>query len=726
MADSTVRVRELREQTFRSPMMAELPSHSWGPRRSPLLCEGWMASGNQPTTRLRRAASLAYRMAHEKVVINDHELIVGCPDFSPLTDDEQKRAKEFLVIAQQCIPPAPGVYDHMALDYGKLIATGVNGLIAEVTERRDALDIRLPENTAKDEFYRGCLLELNALLGLAKRYADHARALARSASSERVGELEEIADILGRVPAQPAASFREALQSIHFYTFMLCGDYQLGRPDQFLIDLYRADVTAGRLTPRNAQELIDCFCLLYSSHHPKGSAVGFMLGGRDGCGRAVNNELTYLFLKSIAHTRMAYPGIGLCVSDETPEDLLDLATETLSKGYSHPAIFNDNAITRGLLALGVPERDVHDYVHSSCVEITLCGRSGCWVFHPNINLPKLLLAVMRDKSECGSMDEFMEAFEYELRTTVQVEVHEQRMWQLERSRNGGGSLLAACLVDDCLETARSIDEGGSRYNFIMPTFIGMATVVDSLAAIERLVFEEQGLTMAEFHRILMADLEGHQALRERIVNRLPHFGNNEPETDGLMQTVSGMAARSCEGLSSLHGDKAVPGMYSYLEHVRKGEQTPATPDGRRAHTAFSAAASPVQGRDISGTTAAILSSTCWNQLPFMGGVAINLTLQPEGAQTRENLKAIIKTLIARGGLQLQVSCVAKETLLAARDDPSSYRNLLVRIGGYSDYFTSLSPAVQDEIVARTAQRANLACDGDSAQASSRAASRTTP
>ncbi|MCK5806113.1 MAG: hypothetical protein KAI66_24990, partial [Lentisphaeria bacterium] len=254
----TKRIEKLREQTFSSPMMAELPSHSWGLRRGVLLCEGWIDSGNQPTTRLRRAASQAYRMERERVNINDHELIVGCPDLSGLTEDERGRLAETTEIARMCIPKSPGVYDHMAMDYEKLITVGLDGLISEVNQHRKVLDLQLPESIAKDEFYHGCLLELNALAGIAERYVEHARALAESSPPERARELLAIADILTKVPTRPATTFREALQSIHFYTFLLLGDYQMGRPDQYLIGLYRADIAAGRLTPESALELIDC------------------------------------------------------------------------------------------------------------------------------------------------------------------------------------------------------------------------------------------------------------------------------------------------------------------------------------------------------------------------------------------------------------------------------------------------------------------------------------
>jgi trans-4-hydroxy-L-proline dehydratase len=696
----TSRAVKLREQTCQGPMMAELPQNTWGPRRDLLLWEGWAASGDQPTTRLRRCASLAYRMDHEAVVINDHELIVGCPDLSPLTPHEQHRLAEVGTMAG-CMPPVRGIYDHMAMDYAKLIEVGVEGLVAEIEERRRALDPHVPDSIRKDEFYSGCLLELRALLRLAGRYAARARALAQEPSPERARELREIADILEKVPARPAETFREALQSIHFYTFMLWGDYQLGRPDQYLIGLYRADIAAGRLTPESALELIDNLCLLYSAYHPKGSAVGFMVGGRDAAGDAVHNELTYLFVQSIAHTRMAYPSIGLCVHEETPEDLLDLAVEMLARGYSHPAIFNDAAITRGLMDLGMPERDARHYVHSSCVEITPCGQSGCWVFSPTINTPALLLEIMRDCSECGGVAELLTAYERALRARLAADLRTHNLWQLERSRNGTDSLLSSCLVNDCLKAGRSVDDGGANYNFIMPTFLGLANLVDSIAAIKTLVFDERELTMAGFYQILMDDFAGSQDLRQRIINRLPHFGNNEPQTDGLMREITGMLARSCEGLVTWFCTRAIPGAYSYQEHMTKGRETPATPDGRMAYTALSAASSPVQGRDVNGPTAAILSATCWDQTQFMGGVAINFKFQPLGSATRSSMKAVIKTVIARGGVQLQVNCVSTETLLAAREDPQDHRDLVVRIGGYSDFFTALMPEMQDEIVRRT-------------------------
>jgi formate C-acetyltransferase len=691
---------KLREKILQCPMMSELPCHTWGPRRGLLLAEGWIASADQPTTRLRRAASQAYRLDHTAPVIGEHELIVGCPDHSELTADEQQR----LETAQRAgagMPLSRGTYDHMAMDYPKLIKVGVNGLLTEIEQRRKGLNLQLPESVAKDEFYRGCLIELNALLGFARRYAERARELAESASAQRAVELREIADLMIKVPAGPAETLREALQSIHFYTFMLQGDYQMGRPDQSLIDLYRADVAAGRLTAESALELIDCFCLLYSTHHPKGSAVGFMVGGRDGEGHAVHNELTYLFVQSIAHTRMAYPGIGLCVHEETPDDLLDLAVDMLANGYSHPAIFNDADITRGLMDLGMPQRDACNYVHSSCVEITPCGQSGCWVFSPTINTPALLLDLMKAQPEPGNVEELMENYERELREKVTSGVETQKLWQLERSRNGSDNLLSSCLVNDCLKRGKAIDDGGANYNFIMPTFLGLANLVDSIIAIKTLVFDEKEMTMSEFYQILRDDFAGNEPLHKRLINKLPHFGNNDPETNGLMREISEMIVRSCEGLVNLYGGKAIPGAYTYLEHVRRGAETPATPDGRRAYTALAPASSPVQGRDISGPTASIMSSTCWNQLPFMGGVAINFKFQPMGEATRSSIKAVIKTTLAQGGLQLQVNCVSREALLDAREHPDDHRDLLVRIGGYSDFYTLLSAEMQDEILERT-------------------------
>jgi len=281
---ATPRIENLREAYLNSEMAKNKLSYSRSRRMSLLYKEGWNTYTDVKSPILRRAYADAYLLDHMKPVIVDGELIVGQPDFSPLTPEETE------ALSLPCdMPGTPGRHDHMALDFEKLLRLGVNGTIEEIEAQND------PENV----FYKGALAELRALLGLAERYAEAAR---------EKGMLD-VADILTCVPANPAKTFREALQSIHFYSFALWGLYQAGRPDRYLYPYYKHDIENNLLTNEEAQELIDCFCLMYTAYITSSSSVGFMIGGVDPEGNPVENELTWMFLYSIGHTRTADPSI---------------------------------------------------------------------------------------------------------------------------------------------------------------------------------------------------------------------------------------------------------------------------------------------------------------------------------------------------------------------------------------------------------------------------------
>ncbi len=690
------RVEKLREIYLDCPMIKQTLSYSKQFRQKLLYMEGWKKYYNTYTTKLRRSYADAYVIENMLPVIGENELIVGQPDYSPLTEAETARLKE-LGGMMGMAPATFGRTGHMSLDYEKLLRVGVNGLIDEVKALKAALDLNVPENLPKDEFYEGCIAELRALIVLEKRYADRARAAG----------LLEIAAVLDRVPAMPASTFREALQSMHFYNFNLWDLYQAGRPDQYLLPYYERDLKAGILTREEAQELIDCFCLLYATYMCSRSSIGFMVGGRDRSGKAVENELTWMFLNSIGHTRMADPSIGLCISDETSEDILDFAVELLSKGYTNPALYNDKAITAALMKYGLPPDDAHDFIHSSCVEITPCARSAMWTVSPYHNLARILLDVIMSPEASGfkNLDEVIDAFAVKVRQEVFRRNNIENRWQMERSRNGGEPLRVSCLVHDCLKRGKSINEGGAVYNQIMPNFLGMSNAVDSLAAIQSLVFGTGEMTLAELNEILDKNYAGYEELRKRIVNKIPHFGNDELFTDSLAERIAKIIAESCKGINTYRGSTLIPSAFSYSEHVRHGKETPATPDGRFAGYPLADGSGPVQGRDIKGPTASLKSSTAWDHSPFIGGIAINIKFSREqmSGALKGNMIALVKTFMDRGGFELQINSVDNETLKKAMEEPENYRDLLVRVGGYSDYFTTLPRELQLEIIDRSSQ-----------------------
>jgi formate C-acetyltransferase len=701
MISPTERVVKLRQATLHNPVFERSILFFRPERVNLLFAEGWSNAAYVPTMMLRRAYAENYVLRNMPAIINPDELIVGCPDYSKLNKDELLRSKK---VRRNGIF-VPGVYglsSHMSLDFEKLLKIGINGLVKEIKEHRFSLDLNIPENIAKDEFYQGCLVELEGLLVMANRYVEHARFLAKSALPKRAIELKEIAKILEQVPAKPARTFREALQSIHFYLFML-ELIQIGRPDQYLLPYYQADIKAGRLTQESALELIDCFSLLYSWYVPMTTSIGFMIGGRDKNGVNVANDLTRLFLQSIGHVRMAYPSIGLCVNKETPDDILNLSVKLLSEGCSHPALFNDDVIIKGLLKLGLPKEDARDYVHSCCVEITPCAKSGIWICSPYHNLMGVFMELLCERVDFNNIDELFTAYTSLLRNKVEKDALYQNRMQMERFYNGGETLRASCLVHNCLETGKSIDQGGAVYNYIMPNFVGMANLVDSFTAIDFLVFKEKKITLVELVQILKDNYKGNESIRRRIINKLPHYGNNESYTDKLAQRITKMIAHICDGLKTFRETIFVPALFSYLEHERLGKQTMATPDGRLAGSPLADGTSPIQGRDKSGPTATILSLTCWDHTPFIGGIAVNLKFGKKQMMggTAIKVKALIKTFMERGGFELQINCVSRDTLIKARKNPENYGDLLVRIGGYSDYFTRLSSKMQNEIIYRT-------------------------
>ena len=258
------------------------------------------------------------------------------------------------------------------------------------------------------------------------------------------------------------------------------------------------------------------------------------------------------------------------------------------------------------------------------------------------------------------------------------------------------------LVHDCLETGVDIEKGGARYNWIMPSFVGMANLVDSLEAVRTLVYEQKRYTMAEFLEILRKNFEGEEALRQEILRKLPHYGNCQPSVDNLIPTINGWIVEECARYTNYRGDKFIPSLFCWIMHEQLGKNTGATPDGRLAGQAFGDGSGPAQGREYQGPTASLLSATSWDHEPFLGDIAVNYKFDAKffTGETRQKMKALLSAFLERGGFETQVNVVSAETLLAARKNPELYQDLVVRIGGYAEYFNRLSPALRAAVVAR--------------------------
>lgn len=655
---------------------------------------------------LRRGLAKKYELSRETPVIHEKELIVGCPSYRALTEEENAEYKTLCEVVERTISPTGGQASHMAIDYEKLLRLGAKGIIAEINAYRAALDLTDPESIEKDNFYRACLASLEGLCAYAKSYADYARRLAAEESDDaRRGELEIIAANCEKVPLNPAETFYEALQCIHFVTFALEGLYQFGRPDRYLIDFYRRDIAQGRLTREYALTLITCTCIMFNEYMPRGLAVGLMVGGRDKDGRDVTNELTYLFLESIAHTRMIYPGLCLCRDSDTPDELLTLACTLLGEGYSHPAIFNDDIIIKGLTDYGLPYEHACEYIHSTCVEITPCKRSAVWVASPYHNITGYLLDLLERPDIdglCGSYDELTALYRERLGEGVKAQCIEQNRYQLERRLHGGDPLVS-CFVDDCLARGRDIDNGGAVYNWIMPSFVGVSNLADSLMTIKKLVFESGEMKLSELYSTIKDDFKGHEELRQRILNRIEKYGNDCDEPDSIVGDITEWILAEVKKYKTYRGDRFIPSLFCWVMHDALGRGTIATPDGRKAGFPFGDGSGPAQGREKKGPTASVISSTKWEHSPFIGGIAVNLKFAKNvfSEESLPKLMTLVKTYLARGGFEVQINVVDRDTLIDAQEHPENYADLVVRIGGYSDYFIHIGKNMQDEVILRT-------------------------
>ena len=702
----TTRVEALREKALRAmdthAMWFERSKrnaddrYGWDDR---LLLEFYRAyekRTGEPTFLLRRAKAEADMIASSPVVLDD-DVFAGRPDVSPLSAEERATFELYRERYITLVPQVLGRTGHMSLDYAKLLAVGIEGLLAEIAERRAALDPAETRTfTEADEFYDTCVVQLEAVLTLADRYAAEARRRGRN----------DLADLVAKVPRRPAETFREALQAIHFYSHILRDLFSHGRPDQYLIEFYRRDLAAGRLTEAEALELIDLWNIQYTFYTRPLASISYIVGGHAEDGTPVENELTGLFLQSIEHLRMAYPSVGLAVSDGMNPALLDYSLELLADGCTHPALFNDVAISEALCAVGLPRAHAYSYVHSTCVEITPCGRSGFWATSPYHSCPQVLMDLLARRRDFADVEALFAAYRDALAEVVRKGQLEQNLLQLERARNGGESPLASALVDDCLTRGKGIDQGGALYNHVLPNFIGATTVIDSLACLDWYVFRERRMTLDDFYAVLQANFAGQGDVRRELVEKGPHFGNDDAEMNALGRRFYAMLEEICPKTPTLRGGRVIPGAFAFMMHEDMGKACMATPDGRPAGEAFNGGSDPVSGRDVKGPTASLLSTTEWNHGVFLGGVAVNLRLDCADfdAAKLTAFRALVEVFMARGGFELQVTAVSAAVLEDARVHPERHRDLLVRIGGFSDYFVRLSPELQREIIARTAQR----------------------
>ena len=591
----------------------------------------------------------------------------------------------------------------------------------------------------KQQELKAMAVAASALTRFAERHAELARELAaREADPRRRAELEKIAEGCSWVPAHAPRNFWEALQAYWFIHVGVITELNTwdsfcpGRLDQHLHPFYRNGLEDGTITHEEARELLQCFWVKFNNQ-PAPPKVGVTAaesgtytdfanintGGLKPDGSDGVNELTYLLLDVIDEMRLLQPSSNLQLSKKNPDRFLKRGLEIVRQGWGQPSIFNADTVVEELLRQGKSLEDARQGGTSGCVETGAFGKEA-YILTGYFNLPKVLEIALNngldprtgkqiglqtgDPRALRSYEELFTAFRRQLHHFIDIKVRGNQVIERLYARHMPAPFLSL-LIDDCIARGKDYHAGGARYNTTYIMCVAPGTCTDSLSAIRHHVFDHRTLTMDELLEALRADFEGHERTRLLLLNRTPKYGNDDEYADGILADVFDAFYDEVNGRGNTRGGFYRVNYLSTTCHVYFGSVTGATPDGRKAWEPHSDGISPAQGADRRGPTA-VLRSAARMDHARTGGTLLNQKFNPqllEGEEGLDKLARLVRSYFRLDGHHIQLNVVTAETLRAAQARPEEYRDLIVRVAGYSDYFCDLTPALQNEIIARTEQ-----------------------
>ena len=619
---------------------------------------------------------------------------------------------------------------HLTLDWHTLLSRGLGGI------ERDARDTarRLATDDAR-QFADNAGICVRAVAVYARRYADHARALAPSADPTRRADLIRAADALDRVPGEPARNFFDAIQSIwlvHMVTSCYIGsrDFALGRMDQYLWPFYQQGLADGSLDPPGAVALLAHFLMKTNEITGTGaynyrqkpipcqsSKQYLVLGGRASDGTEQANELSGTILDAAGLVRMPQPVLTVRMDAHTSPGFKRAVARAVTVLGSQVNVFNDAIVVPAITRAGLGDAEAHDYAMVGCCRLDMPGRT-VWNGDQFLDATHWLLAAMnggrhpvdgrvwvaglREPDQLHTLDDVFDQFRTVATHQVQHTVDQVADWY---RRTAAGETdeprfhFESLLLGDCVARGKDCFHGGARNRMVALLLGGIATVANSLMTIKRLVFDEHRLGLRELLAMCRSNFAGHEHLRQEIVHQLPKFGNDDDEVDTLACRAGNImldavaCARVPDGLF-LPG----AGFYSLESHHRWGRELPATPDGRRRGEPVSENQSPVYGTDVKGVTAVLRSVA---KLPLERTVQGGLNVKFAASPAPDKLAGLVDSYFRMGGLHVGFTFASRDTLIDARAHPDRYRTLCVRLYGFSEYFVALSPEEQQELIDRT-------------------------
>ncbi|VYU23527.1 formate C-acetyltransferase/glycerol dehydratase family glycyl radical enzyme [Clostridium butyricum] len=637
---------------------------------------------------------------------------------------------------------------HLAADYERLLKTGLKGYEERTRKLKDQLDLCVPENIDKYQFYKAVLIVINAVKTFAKRFSDLAKEKAENAEGKRKEELLEISRICLKVPYEPAETFKEALQSTWFIQLILqieSNGHSLsyGRFDQYMYPYYKHDIDNKLITEDEALELLTNLWIktltinkVRSQSHTFSSAGSPMyqnvtIGGQTTDKKDAVNELSYLILKSVAQTRLPQPNLTVRYHKNLDKKFMDECIEVMKLGTGMPAFNNDEVIIPSFIEKGVKEEDAYNYSAIGCVETAVPGKWGYRCTGMSyMNFPRILLIAMnngidltsgkRFVEECGyfkdmtSFEQLKDAWDKVVRKLTRMSVIVENSIDLALERDVP-DVLCSALTEDCIGRGKTIKEGGAVYDFISGLQVGIANMADSLAAIKKLVFEEKKITPEQLWNAIIDDFtsEESQKIQQMLINESPKYGNDDDYVDNLVvEAYDSYIDEMKKYPNTRYGRGPIGGIRyagtsSISANVGQGYGTMATPDGRKARTPLAEGCSPAHSMDKNGPTAVFKTVSKLPTHEITGGVLLNQKVTPQMLSTEENkmkLEMMIRTFFNRlEGYHVQYNVVSRDTLIDAQLHPEKHRDLIVRVAGYSAFFNVLSKATQDDIIERTEQ-----------------------
>ncbi len=631
---------------------------------------------------------------------------------------------------------APG---HTTLD-GKFYTRGMEDFKKDIDESVAGLDFRNdPEAAKKREQLKAMSITCDAVVIFAERHADLALKMASEEKAPvRKRELERIASNCRQVPRRAPRDFWEALQ---MYWFMHLGTItelngwdamNPGHLDRYFHPFYARELESGTITREWAKELLSAFWIKFNNH-PAPPKVGVTaaesgtyndftninLGGLLADGTDGVNEISYMMLEVMDDIHLLQPQANIQLSRKNPDRFLKAAARVIRKGYGYPSIFSADTVIEQMIRAGKSVEDARDGGTSGCVETGAFGKEA-YILTGYLNTPKIFELALNngvdpvsgkkigvetgDPAGFKTFDDLYAAFEKQLHHIVEIKIKGNQFIERLYADNAPAVFLSV-LTDDCIKKGKDYNDGGPRYNTNYIQCVGIGTMVDSLSALKKHVFEEKTFKMKDALEAVRDNFSGSEPLRLTFANKTSRWGNDDDYADDLMKKVFNSLYDEIDGRPNTKGGCYHIDMLPTTCHIYFGSITGATPDGRLAGAPLSEGISPVQGADRNGPTAVIKSCGKMDHIRT-GGTLLNMKFMPkvlEGEEGIDKLAQLVRTYFRYDAHHIQFNVVDSDTLRKAQAHPEEYRDLIVRVAGYSDYFCDIGHDLQEEIISRTAQ-----------------------